>query len=84
MARASSSTTRLFAQSAERGALPQLKAVLDPGVAPGAYLGPDGPGAMRGWPTLETPSRRARNPELARAVWDLSERLTGVSADLAG
>ena len=83
-ARVLPAVTRLGAQSAERGALPQLRAALDTDLAPGVLLGPDGLGAMRGEPTVETPSRRARDPELARALWEASERLTGVSAGLAG
>lgn len=74
--------TRVFAQTPERGALPQLRAALDPELPSGAFLGPDGFGAMRGWPTIETPSRHARDPELARALWEESERRTGVSAGL--
>lgn len=71
-----------FAQSAEQGALPQLRATLDRALASGTFVGPDGVGAMRGWPTIETPSRRARDPGLALALWEESERRTGVSAGL--
>lgn len=76
--------THLVAQTPERGALPQLRAALDPELPTGTFLGPDGPGAMRGWPTIETPSRRARDAELARALWEESERRTGVLAGLPG
>jgi NAD(P)-dependent dehydrogenase (short-subunit alcohol dehydrogenase family) len=74
--------TRLVAQSAAKGALPQLYAALSPDVEPGAYYGPDGPGEMRGWPTRVTPSATARDPDLARAVWDATERATGVLSGL--
>ncbi len=60
---------------AERGALPTLYAATQD--VPGAcYVGPDGPGHLRGYPELETPSKRARDAELARRLWDLSARLT--------
>ena len=74
--------TRLVAQSAAQGALPQLYAALAPDVEPGAYYGPDGPGEMRGWPTRVTSSRTARDPDLARAVWEATERATGITAGL--
>ncbi|MEY3019631.1 MAG: hypothetical protein RLZZ272_615 [Actinomycetota bacterium] len=76
--------SHLVAQSAERGALPQLRAALDRDLPSGTFLGPDGFGAMRGWPTVETPSRRARDPELAHRLWDETERRTGVRAPLPG
>ena len=60
---------------AERGALPTLYAATQD--VPGAcYAGPDGPGHLRGYPELGTPSKRARDAELARRLWDLSARLT--------
>lgn len=79
-----SAVARLTAQSAEQGALPQLFATIAPDAQPGAFYGPDGPAAMRGWPTLETPSVAARDAAMARALWERSEDLTGVTAGLAG
>ena len=66
----------LFAQDAERGALPTLYATTAelPG---GSYAGPDGPGERRGYPTLVQASEDARNEQLARRLWDASARLTG-------
>ena len=60
---------------AEHGALPTLYAATQD--VPGAgYIGPDGPGHLRGYPAIGTPSKRARDPELARRLWDVSARLT--------
>jgi NAD(P)-dependent dehydrogenase (short-subunit alcohol dehydrogenase family) len=73
---------RLVAQPADRGALPILYAATMPDVPGGAYVGPDGPGGLRGRPTLTTPSRRARDPATAARLWELSEQLTGVRYDL--
>jgi NAD(P)-dependent dehydrogenase (short-subunit alcohol dehydrogenase family) len=69
---------RLIAQSAEQGAWPTLYAATQdlPG---GSYVGPDGPGESRGHPTLVTPSAAAQDMDTARKLWELSERLTGVS-----
>ena len=48
-------------------------------LAGGTYCGPSGPGEMSGRPQVVTASRRARDPEAARALWELSERATGLS-----
>jgi len=69
---------RVFAQSAERGALPQLYAAAAPGVEGGEFYGPDGTRELRGAPTRVRPVERARDPELGRRLWQVSEQLTGV------
>jgi NAD(P)-dependent dehydrogenase (short-subunit alcohol dehydrogenase family) len=73
----------LFAQSAEDGALPQLYAAAAPGVEGGEFYGPDGFREARGAPTLVQATSRARDPELGRRLWEVSEELTGVSYGLA-
>lgn len=72
---------RVVAQSADRGALPSLFAATQD-VPGGAYIGPDGPGEMRGAPRLVSMSRAARDPADARRLWEASEALTGVTFDL--
>ncbi len=74
---------RLLAQSADQGALPQLYAATAPGVKGGEYYGPDGRGEMRGHPTLVQPIQEARDPEVARRLWEVSEELTGVHPPIA-
>jgi NAD(P)-dependent dehydrogenase (short-subunit alcohol dehydrogenase family) len=73
---------RLFAQSAERGALPQIHAATAPGVEGGEFYGPDGFRELRGAPTRVQPARRATDPELGRRLWEVSEELTGVTYPL--
>jgi NAD(P)-dependent dehydrogenase (short-subunit alcohol dehydrogenase family) len=68
----------LFAQSAEIGSLPLLYAATYPGLPGGSYVGPDGPGEMRGYPALVQPSDRAKDAAAAKRLWEISERLTGV------
>jgi NAD(P)-dependent dehydrogenase (short-subunit alcohol dehydrogenase family) len=75
-------TNVVMAQSAEDGALPILYAATSPGLDGGTYIGPDGPGEFRGRPHLSTPTRAARDEQLAERVWELSEELTGVSFQL--
>jgi NAD(P)-dependent dehydrogenase (short-subunit alcohol dehydrogenase family) len=70
---------RVIAQSAEMGGLPTLYAMTAPGVRSGEYFGPDGFRQLRGHPRRVGCHRRARNEEDARRLWDVSERLTGVS-----
>jgi NAD(P)-dependent dehydrogenase (short-subunit alcohol dehydrogenase family) len=72
---------RLFGQSVQTGALPLLRAATDPDVAPASYYGPGGPGGQHGPPVLASMSAAARDPATARALWEESERLTGVAYD---
>lgn len=71
-------SNRLFAQSAERGALPTLYAATAPGVEGGDYYGPDGRGEMRGFPKKVKAITDAYDPAIGRRLWDVSEELTGV------
>ena len=68
----------VVAQSDEMGALPILYAATEPGLQGGTYVGPDGPGEHRGHPKVVQPNRAARDPETARRLWEVSERMTAV------
>jgi len=74
-------SNRLFAQSAEMGALPLLYAATAPNLQGGSYVGPDGRGEMRGYPVLVHASERAYDTDGARRLWDISEQLIGVVYD---
>ena len=69
---------RYFSQSAEMGALPTNYAAAAKGVVGGDYIGPDGFGEMRGYPTKVGMSGAAKDPTSAARLWDVSENLTGV------
>jgi NAD(P)-dependent dehydrogenase (short-subunit alcohol dehydrogenase family) len=69
----------VIAQSDDMGALPTLFAATQPGLSGGTYIGPDGPGEQRGYPTIVKPSGRARDENSARRLWQVSEELTGVA-----
>jgi NAD(P)-dependent dehydrogenase (short-subunit alcohol dehydrogenase family) len=74
-------TNRVVAQSAEMGVLPVLyAATMD--LAGGAYVGPGGPQELRGHPAIAGRSDAALDAEMAMGLWDLSERLTGVTFGL--
>jgi len=64
-------------QSADDGAQPILRAATDPDARSGQLFGPRW--VVRGGPVVETPSRRARNPDDARRLWERSEELTGLT-----
>jgi protochlorophyllide reductase len=67
----------LLAQSQERGALPELRALTDPAAQAGEYYGPAGFMEMAGDAALVTPAKRALEVEPARALWARSVELTG-------
>jgi NAD(P)-dependent dehydrogenase (short-subunit alcohol dehydrogenase family) len=71
---------RTVAQSPESGALPTLFAATQD-LAGASYVGPDGPGEMRGAPHLVGVSPAAQDPQVAAKLWDVSEVLTGVHYD---
>ncbi len=75
-------TNAVIGQSPEAGAQPTLYAALRD-VPGGSYVGPSGPGEVRGRPALVGRSAAASDLETAAALWDLSERLTGVTYALA-
>ncbi|MFE9621705.1 oxidoreductase [Streptomyces sp. NPDC006527] len=74
----------LFAQPADRGALPQLYAATAPEARGGEFIGPDGPGELRGSPTRVRLSDAAADEETGRRLWEVSERLTGVKYEVPG
>ena len=67
---------RPFIQSAALGALGFVRAATDPAAQGGEYYGPQ----LQVWgpPVRERPSRLARDPDLAAALWERSEELTGM------
>lgn len=77
--RAGALANSLFAQSAERGALPTLCATTYPGLYGASYIGPDGFMEMRGFPKLTRAAAIAYDQRLAMDLWSVSEELTGVT-----
>jgi NAD(P)-dependent dehydrogenase (short-subunit alcohol dehydrogenase family) len=71
-------TNRVIAQSDEMGALPTLYAATQD--LPGnSYIGPRGLLEQRGYPAPANRNAAARDAEMAKALWKLSEELTGVT-----
>lgn len=68
-----------LAMTAEQGALTTVRAAVDARAANGSYWGPSHLLGLVGSPSPARIPRRARDPEAARRLWELSERLTGVT-----
>jgi len=64
---------------AERGILPLLYAATAPEVQGGEYIGVSGIGEIQGNPKITQGQRKAYDPRLRKQLWELSERVTGVS-----
>jgi NAD(P)-dependent dehydrogenase (short-subunit alcohol dehydrogenase family) len=76
-------TNRLFGQSPEMGALPELYAATRPNLDGGLFIGPDGFEEQRGHPKIVSPVKAGRDEATAARLWTVSEELTGVSYELA-
>ena len=75
---------KLFAQSADMGALPTLYAATFPDLPGGTFVGPGGRREQRGYPTVVTAASKAYDEHAWRRLWDVSEELTGVHYEFAG
>lgn len=74
---------RYMMQSPAMGALPTLRAAVDPQARGGEYYGPGGPNGQTGHPVRIDSSRRSKNRDDAERLWRESEDLTGVKYEWA-
>ena len=70
---------RIATQSAAMGALPTLRAAVDPTVVGGDYYGPSGIGEQQGPPVRVSMTNRARSDAAAKRLWEASAELTGAT-----
>lgn len=70
-----------YLQPATMGALPTVYAATASSLTGGEYIGPDGKGQRRGYPTLEKPDPAVTDEATRQKLWDVSEQLTGVTFD---
>ncbi|UJA20726.1 SDR family oxidoreductase [Thermoleophilia bacterium SCSIO 60948] len=68
-----------LAQSVPEGALPALAAATGRAAEGGEMYGPKGPMNLAGAPAPQRPYAPVADVEAARRVWELSERLSGIS-----
>jgi NAD(P)-dependent dehydrogenase (short-subunit alcohol dehydrogenase family) len=73
----------LLLNSAAQGAWPALQAAADPAAEPGGYYGPQRFGETSGRSGEAARTQQARDPQLAKRLWDISVELTGVEPGLA-
>jgi NAD(P)-dependent dehydrogenase (short-subunit alcohol dehydrogenase family) len=69
---------RAVSQSAVDGAKPALFAAVSPTAQPGGFYGPDGLFELAGRPAHAHVASRARDVDVARRLWEVSEELTGI------
>jgi NAD(P)-dependent dehydrogenase (short-subunit alcohol dehydrogenase family) len=72
----------IFAMKAHDGALPTLRAATDSAAETGSYWGPSRFFEMNGPPERARINAKARDEAVALRLWDVSEKLTGVSFGL--
>jgi NAD(P)-dependent dehydrogenase (short-subunit alcohol dehydrogenase family) len=66
-------------QSPYQGALPVVRAAVDPDARSGDYYGPSGPAGFTGYPVRVDSTACSHDAEAQRRLWLESERLTGVT-----
>ena len=50
-----------------------------PEIKGGEYIGPDGRGGRKGYPKSDPIIEKLYNTQISEKLWDVSEKLTGVS-----
>ena len=68
----------VYTHSPDKGALPILYAALGDDVSGGDYYGPLGPGERTGIPGKAKSIPLSHDREIAKRLWELSEKLTGI------
>ena len=66
----------------DKGALPTLRAALDPSALGGDYYGPNGKREYKGAPVKVKARRKVHDRALAQQLWAVSEELTNCKYDL--
>lgn len=70
---------KLFFQNSAMGALPSIRAAVDPEAEGAQYYGPDGKGEKSGYPIIVSSNEASHNVDDAENLWRISEQLTGIS-----
>jgi len=68
-----------MAQDPPMGALPQIRACVDPEVKGSQYYGPEGKNEYKGFPVIVQSNEASHNLKDAATLWEESEKLTGVN-----
>jgi NAD(P)-dependent dehydrogenase (short-subunit alcohol dehydrogenase family) len=78
------SAVRFMFNTPDEGALPTLLAATHTPLRQGSYYGPQGLMELASGAREVQPHIRARDPDVAARLWDLSEELTGVKFNVLG
>jgi len=68
---------KLISQDQSQGALPQIRASVDPNVKGGQYYGPHR--GMKGDPVIVESNAASHSEADAKKLWEVSEKLTGIT-----
>lgn len=79
MGKISQIPAKLFFQPAYRGAWPTVMAAASNDIAPGGYFGPTQLNDYMGKVGIANMTDRAKDPKVASELWEISEKLTGVT-----
>ena len=71
-------SSKFIGQKVEMGTLPLLRAATEEKLAGGEYFGPAGFMGLAGYPKLVKSSKISHDKQLAKRLWEISEKLTGV------
>jgi NAD(P)-dependent dehydrogenase (short-subunit alcohol dehydrogenase family) len=71
----------LIAQNVKMGVLPILRAATEENLKGSEYFGPRKMREMKGYPELVKSSDKSYDKDLAGRLWDVSEKLTGLTYD---
>ncbi|MCS5719975.1 oxidoreductase [Herbiconiux sp. CPCC 205763] len=74
--------TGLIMQDKSIGVLSPARAATDPAAIGGEYYGPAGPFQLTGYPTRVDSNTQSKDPGAQDALWQASERLTGITYPL--
>lgn len=69
-------------QDQAMGALPEIRASVDPEVKGGSYYGPDGKKERSGYPVVVESNEASHDLQDAAKLWEESEKLTGVHFEI--
>ncbi|MET7906381.1 SDR family NAD(P)-dependent oxidoreductase [Streptomyces sp. NPDC005355] len=72
---------RFLLNDAEHGALPSLFAATQ-NIPGNSYVGPDGPGSVKGYPKIRKPATAGLDTRTAMELWTLTAQLTGTGSQL--
>lgn len=71
-------------QPAAMGALPILRACVEPNITGGEYFGPGGFAEMKGFPIQVKPMKKATDKNNIQKLWEFSEKVTTVKYNQEG